>query len=371
MPYFLAITTNMRFLLLSFLTLGLTCCLSCQRSVQNMDQQEMEETIEMPIDYKPFASENEVIKGLSFVAPPNEFSDQAMPIIKGVDCDWISVIPYGFMNKGEPNVQFGTNAAWQWWGETIEGVSETIARAKAQDINVMLKPHVWIHGKWVGDVYFESEDEWLIWEESNRAYVMAFAEIAQELEVPMYCIGTEWKRTVVDREAYWRKLISEVREIYDGELTYAANWDEYDFVPFWDALDFIGVNAYFPLLNEAKPTTHDLVTAWEPIKKTLSHFADEKQKRMIFTEFGYMSVENCAYQTWVLEEDRSILTYNEECQYNAINALYSTFWNEQFWAGGFLWKWYPDDYAGDRMRVDYTPQGKTAQQLLKDWFSIN
>ncbi len=353
----------MRIFLLGLISFGFSFCLSCQKSIQNSEQQEVE--------YKPFHSENKVMKGISFVAPPNEFSDQAMPALKSIDCDWISVIPYAFMSKGEATVQFGNNPSWQWWGETTEGASETIRKAKEQDIKVMLKPHVYIPGSWVGDVYFETEEQWLTWEASNRVYVLAFAEIAQQLDVPLFCLGTEWKRTVIERETYWRSLIEEVREIYDGELTYAANWDEYDFVPFWDALDYIGVNAYFPLIDEPKPSTDELVAAWKPIKKTLSDFADEKQKRMIFTEFGYMSVENCAYQTWVLEADRSILTYNEACQYNAINALYSSYWDEQFWAGGFLWKWYPDDFSGDRMRVDYTPQGKSAQQLLKDWYSIN
>jgi len=357
----------MRIQLLILIVSGCVGTFSCQRSVQNMDQQEMEQTAE----YNPFASENEVMKGVSFVAPPDDFSEEVMPELKTIACDWISVIPYGFMSKGDPKVQFGTNNSWQWWGETIEGVTETIKRARDQNINVMLKPHVWIHGSWVGSVQFATEQEWLIWEASNRAYVMAFAEIAQQYEVPLFCLGTEWKLTVIEREAYWRTLISEVRAVYDGQLTYAANWDEYDFVPFWDALDFIGVNAYFPLLDEAKPTTQGLVDAWKPLKKTLSDFSDDKQKRMIFTEFGNMSVDHCAYQNWVLEENRSILTYNEDCQHNAINAIYSTFWDEKFWAGGFIWKWYPDNYPGDRMRVDYTPQGKSSQKLMKDWFSIN
>ena len=45
----------------------------------------------------------------------------------------------------------------------------------------------------------------------------------------------------------WVQLINKTRTIYKGQLTYAANYDNYHEVDFWEHLDFIGINAYFPL----------------------------------------------------------------------------------------------------------------------------
>ena len=80
------------------------------------------------------------------------------------------------------------------------------------------------------------------------------AKIADSLGVEMLCIGTEWKSAVRERPQFWSNVIDSVRKVYQGKLTYAANWDDYDDVPFWSKLDYIGVNAYWPLAKTKTPT---------------------------------------------------------------------------------------------------------------------
>jgi len=48
-------------------------------------------------------------------------------------------------------------------------------------------------------------------------------------------------------DGHWRALIGDIRDVYSGPLSYAANFDQFQEVGFWDALDVVGVNAYFPL----------------------------------------------------------------------------------------------------------------------------
>ena len=78
-----------------------------------------------------------------------------------------------------------------------------------------------------------SEEQWGILEESYSAFILTYAKAAQELHADILCIGTELEKFVINRPYYWRKLIKEIREIYKGKLTYAANWDEFKRVPFW------------------------------------------------------------------------------------------------------------------------------------------
>ena len=68
------------------------------------------------------------------------------------------------------------------------------------------------------------------------------------------------RRALLARE--WDELIAAVRTVYSGELTYAANFDQYRAVGFWPGLDLIGINAYFPL--RARPSGASDASALEP-----------------------------------------------------------------------------------------------------------
>lgn len=306
--------------------------------------------------------------GMTVVAPPKEFPSDPMAAIKAINADWIGVIPYAFTEEGKPAVQFGTTD-WQWWGETPEGATKTIQLGHEAAMKVMLKPQVYVPGSWTGAINFESDEAWKLWEADYEKYIMTFAEIAEQQNAELFCIGTEFKMSSINRPQFWEELIKKIRAVYTGQLTYAANWDEYPQITWWDQVDYIGVDAYFPLSDEAIPTKTDLVQLWQPFEIQMSEVSKKFARPILFTEFGYMSVEGCAGKTWELEADRSILVYNEQAQANAFDALYEVFWSKPYWAGGFIWKWYPNEFAGEkRMYKDYTPQNKLGAATLSKWY---
>ncbi len=305
--------------------------------------------------------------GLSFVAPPDSFSHEVMDAVRASGAGWIAVIPYGFTRMGDPHVYY--NHGRQWWGERPDGCRHTILGAQAAGIRVMLKPQVYVPRGWVGALDFDTEEEWMSWEKDYEAYILLFADMAEQLGVDLFCIGTEFKASAPKREAFWRRLIAEVRQRYSGPLTYAANWDEYPATPFWDALDYVGVNAYFPISEADTPDPLDLQRLWQPQVEALRDFAHQVQRPVLFTEYGYLSVGGCAGKTWELEKRLAELPANEQAQANAVEALLSTFSREDFWAGGFLWKWYPAMRGHEGFPAkDYTPQGKLAMETLKKWY---
>ncbi len=315
------------------------------------------------------ATNNDKIDGMTLVAPPKPFSSNPFLKLKEIDVNWIGIIPYAYTQQGKPSVAFGSYT-WQWWGETVKGATQSIKQAHANDMLVMLKPQVYIPGSWPGGMDFDSEEDWQKWESDYEKYILTFAKIASEQNVALFCIGTEFKLSSINRPEYWEKLIIKIRKLYKGKLTYAANWDEYKHIAFWDKLDFIGVDAYFPLNSDAVPAVEELVSNWYPYEKEMKRIAASFDKPILFTEYGYMSVEGCAGKTWELEADRSILKYNEQAQANAFDAMYQVFYEQDFWAGGFVWKWYPDEFAGpQRMRKDYTPQNKMGEQALSKWYA--
>ena len=82
-----------------------------------------------------------------------------------------------------------------------------------------------------------------------------------------------------------------------------------------------------------------------------------------------MSIDGCAYRAWELENEIGDRQINEQAQSNAIEGLFSSFWDKSFWAGGFLWKWFPEGQGHEGyFSKDYTPQGKISEQTIKDWY---
>jgi len=261
---------------------------------------------------------------------------------------------------------------WQWWGERPEGCKKTIELAHEGGLKVMLKPQIYVPGSWTGAIDFKTEADWKAWENSYEQFMLEMAEIANHYQVGLFCIGTEYKISSRARPDFWRNLIKKIRSKYNCQLVYAANWDEFKDISFWDDLDYIGVSAYFPLSEQKTPTIEALQEKWLPHKNLIAEVADRFKRPILFTEYGYLSVDGCANKTWEIEGKIRSVSKNEQAQANALHALFATFWDQPYWAGGFLWKWFPNMRGHEGYPAkDYTPQGKIAEQTLEQWYKQN
>ncbi len=336
----------------------------CDSDLPAADTLRQDEQVFEPAPVLPFSATDRMA-GLNFVSPPREWTESPMPAVKAVAADWIAVIPFGFTRPGSASVRYHGNDG-RWWGETPNGARSIIQQAHQAGIHVMLKPQVYVPGSWTGKLDFDSDSEWEAWEKDYTAYIQVFLDIAIEEKVELFCVGTEFKIGAVKRPDFWKKLIQDVRKQYAGKLTYAANWDEYPHVPFWEDLDYIGVDAYFPLVNSPTPTVKDLKSAWKKPVARMKALADSTHKPILFSEYGYLSVDRCAYNSWELEGIIDDVAVNEQAQANAIQALWETLGQEPWWKGGFLWKWFPNMEGHEGYpHKDYTPQGKVAESVLR------
>ena len=234
----------------------------------------------------------ERINGVSLVNPYNPIDSVDMSEIKRVNANWVAMIPFAFSRQGEPGVYF--NHDHQWWGEKVEGCKLMVSLAKSNRYKIMMKPHVWMRGDWIGEYLLESEEDWQEWEKQYTGYILEYAKLSEEMDVEMLCIGTELKQTILHRSSYWKKLIPEIRKVYSGKLTYASNWDNYTKVTFWNQLDYIGVDAYFPLTDTSNPKDKELLASCERLKTELKKFSQEIGKPLLFTEYGFRSAEGAA-----------------------------------------------------------------------------
>ncbi len=307
------------------------------------------------------------VNGVSFVGSVNPIPDTAFDPVVRVNANWVTLMPFSFTGNGNPNLQWGTQ---QWYGETPLGVADNIKQAKSRGLKVMVKPQMWLFGgTYTGDYDLANENDWQTFEQKYQDYILQFAHISDTMGVEMFCIGTELKTFIAKRPAFWSSLIDTVRTVFKGELTYAGNWDSYKAAPFWSKLDYIGVDAYFPLVPEKTPDKSQLLLAWNKHVSELEGQSKQYGKPILFTEYGYRSVDHAADKPW---ESGSGGTVNLEAQVNCYFAVYEKLWQRDWFAGGFLWKWF--DYhqtAGGSGDNRFTPQNKPALVLIRELYKVN
>jgi len=308
------------------------------------------------------------INGVSFVAA-NEAVDQSHiePVVK-VNANYASVMPFGFIrNLDTPEIIYNTDR--QWFGETEEGAKQYIEQLQKNNIRIMLKPQLWVwHGEFTGGIEMKTEADWNILEDSYAKFILDYAKVAQETNIEILCIGTELESFIKNRPEYWKQLIVDIKKIYRGKLTYAANWDEFKRAPFWAELDYIGIDAYFPVSGKQTPTVEDCKKGWQNHKTLIKSYSEQYNKPILFTEFGYRSMDFTGKEPW--QSDYKIKSLNLQGQTNATQALFEEFWNEEWFAGGFIWKWFhKHEKVGGNNDNQFTPQNKPVEKLLKAQYS--
>jgi hypothetical protein len=303
------------------------------------------------------------IKGISYVAMNSPISNSNITPLLNVRCNWIAQMPFAHGYSNSPTLEFSQSSIW--WGETFEGVKVTADLAKQNGIKTMLKPQIWISGSYTGAFTLNNENDWLQWENNYKKYILEYAHLADSIGIEMFCVGTELKLVVQNRPAFWNSLIDSIKTFYAGKLIYAANWDDYQQVPFWGKLDYIGIDGYFPLSSAATPTVNELVGNWQATITAIDQYRIAQKKNVVFTEIGYKSVDACAQEPW----NPTSSAINLNAQANATQAFVEAFANRPWFKGAFFWKWFPKHQtSGGVANNDYTPQNKPAEVILKKSF---
>lgn len=303
-------------------------------------------------------------KGMNLVAPIKELKNTTFEELKANHINSISLIPYAFVDVENASVHY--NNKRQWWGERPEGIIASTQLAHNYKMTVMIKPHLWInHNFYTGNLDFSTDAEWEKWEAAYEKYILDFAQIAQQENIELFCFGTELGNAVAKRPKYWSQLIQKIKKIYTGKLTYAANWDDFEKVPFWNDLDFIGIDAYFPLSDSKTPAVAEMNEAWKKYIIKMDKLQAKTNKKILFTEFGYRNSDQAAKEPWKENQNG----FNNLAQANAYESLFQTLTPKTWFAGGFAWKWYADEYHKEaKNSIDYTPQEKPALEIIKRWY---
>jgi len=116
------------------------------------------------------------------------------------------------------------------------------------------------------------------------------------------------------------------------------------------------------LSDKKIPNVNDAIIGWKSYINSIRDISAKYSKPILFTEYGYRSVEYAAQKPWVEKDSNES---NEQVQANLYEGLFKSFWKQEWFAGGFIWKCY---YSGNGGSKSFSPVNKITENYIKKWY---
>jgi hypothetical protein len=225
---------------------------------------------------------------------------------------------------------------------TDRDIAFAVDKAHSNGVKVCLKPmlncddHTWrAHISFPDETMGGKDIYWSEWFKSYTAFMKHYAELAQELNCEMLCIGCEMLGTE-HRHDYWRELVAQLRKVYSGKLVYNTNHGKEEKLDWFDVLDYIGTSAYYMVGKESAEKSV-MQSEWEKVRERLNTVADKFDKKYIFMEIGCRSAKGCAAMPWDFTHRE--FPWSEDEQADFYESCLNVFMKEERFAGVFWWDW--------------------------------
>lgn len=294
----------------------------------------------------------------------SEMSSESLARLRRLGVDWVSITPFAFvraMDRPEP-----FRFSWGAGSENDESVLQAATAARKQGMKVMLKPHIWTRAGWPGELEMRTDADWQAFFDHYYRWIRHYALLAEMYRFDIFCVGVELSKATLAKPQAWREIIARIRRIYHGPLVYAANWgQEFENLSFWDALDYIGLNCYYPLSDSAQATADDLRRGAERVAARVEAVAARFGKPVLFTEVGFVS----SPAPWIRPHTENRRSQPDmKGQALAYRVMFETMWDRSWFYGFYWWKWPSVPSRGGEGHVGFTPNGKPAAEVVAEWY---
>lgn len=284
--------------------------------------------------------------------------------LRDLGVEWISLTPFGFM-RSLTDAQVHSIGNYRA-GETDERMHREIRQAKALGLKVMLKPHIWVvRGHWRGEIELPDAAAWRRWFDSYRRWLLRYADMAESEGADILVVGVELRSTERQQERRWRDLVSEVRRRFQGEITYSANWDDATSLPWWDAVDYIGVQFYPPVATSETASRSDIHSAVAARLDGIAAVARRHDKPVLFTEVGYRAASDGLVHPHEWPERKAEVRFDPRSQATGYQTLIEAVRNRPWVHGLYWWKWFTDPDTAEEGPAGFSPRGKVAETILR------
>ena len=287
--------------------------------------------------------------------------------------EWINLSTYAWQISSDsdyikmpPLNEFG-------WSKKDSSNFRVASFARKYGIKTILSPQILLENNkntTSQDIKFEKDTHWKNWSKNYKEWIFQQAKVAEQSQVEALSIGSELSQFTVAYPDFFEQLIDSIRIIYKGRLTYAADWEE-EFlnITFWNKLDWIGIEAGFPLVNKKNPSLDDLKKGWEPHFEKVKKLQSQINIPVIFTKIGYRSNETAAIDPLSNKAGffENFKLASSENQYKCYQAFFETFWEEEWFAGAIFYDWKANySRVGGERSVGFSPQNKRRSLFWKN-----
>ncbi len=273
-------------------------------------------------------------------------------ILRTLGVPRVTLVPYRILN--DKTRQLVSKSAYG----LIEGppppiLAEIMAAARSHGLSVGLKPMIEIDNPegegviWRGTIRLNDATRSAFFS-SYKGYVFELLRVALANGVDRFYIGSELSGVAMDPTCtpFWLDLIRACRrEIGGGSciLSYAANYDEYQNVPFWGALDEIGIDAYFPLarareaVGRGRPSVDLLQRRLVRIMEDIHAVSRRHNRPIMLAEWGVVPFDLTSTEPSSVEPS---LEPDPEEALNAYKAVLNVVNGQGPWLTGIdFWHW--------------------------------
>jgi hypothetical protein len=235
----------------------------------------------------------------------------------------------------------------------------------------LLIPHLWVETTgWRGEIDPGTPERWREYQQSYRRFVLRWAADAERFGADAFSIGVECKSWSGRFGPYWHALIADVRNTFHGHLTYSSNWDEVEDVLFWDQLDWLGVNAFYPLADQHDASYATYAERAEQAVTRVADFGERLGMPVVFVEIGYTTRPDAAVEPWLWPDGMQAVVVDEHEQARALVALGSAAAREPRLLGFYVWRYYANlDDVSQEAIWGFSPHGKLAEPALGAMFA--
>ena len=236
--------------------------------------------------------------------------------------------------------------------------------ARARGFTVMWRPILdesSLLPAWRGEIRPRDTSAWY---QSYGSLILGYARLAAQEQVDSLAIGTELN-SMEQYVASWQGLLQQVRQVYRGQVTYAYNYNTSFQTGLWSDLDFISVDAYFPLDHTpAGASAAQMSADWQRWLAELQRFDGPYHKPIVFTEVGVVPKAGAHLRPWDssvsgafdLDEQRAYYEATCDATPHVVQGLY-------WWAAG-------TSLPARLQPSDFDPLSRPAEDVVRSCYAV-